>query len=81
MSDREALSVGNGSDALQRIIGNIEGETIDFGWTDKTTGKTAVHDTGPIKAPTGEICTVPLKLPPCPASLYSQPRRAERSSN
>jgi hypothetical protein len=32
----------------------------------KTACKTAVHDTGPIKALTGGFCSVPLRLPAVP---------------
>jgi len=63
--DGYALAVGNGRGALQRIVGNIKGENIGFGLT----GYTARHDAHPIKAFTGEpIHTVPLYVPPCPAS-------------
>jgi hypothetical protein len=48
--DSYALAIGNRRGALQRIVGNVEGEDIGFGLT----GYVALHDTGPIEALTGD---------------------------
>ena len=48
--DGYALAIGNRRGALQRIVGNVEGEDIGFGLT----GYVALHDTDPIEALTGE---------------------------